>query len=135
MTMWPIIILVGIVFLALALGLFVLMQMLRRRLTVFAARRIEMLIAGALAHGDARIKVLELDKALDALLTSLGYKGSLGEKLIAAGSRLPNIDALWTAHKLRNRVAHETDVAVSDRDVEQMCDAIHKALRHVSSSH
>lgn len=132
--LWSFVAFVGIVLLAAVLLAYVVVRSLRRRLTRFAARRIEALIAAAMAHGDPRIRVLELDKALDALLTALGYQGSLGEKLVAAGSRFPNIEALWKAHKLRNVLAHEPGARASDRDVEQMRGAIHEALRHVSSS-
>ncbi len=132
---WPIVILVGLVLLAVALMIFVFLRMIKKSLTRMAARRIEALIAAALVHNDKRIQILELDKALDALLAALGYRGSLGQKLIAAGARFPNIEKLWKGHKLRNVLAHEPGAVASDRDVEEMRSALHEALRHVTSAH
>lgn len=131
--LWPVLAFVGLLLLALLLGAYVGMSLLRRGLTRFAARRIDALIVAALSHADRRIQVLELDKALDVMLTELGYKGTLGEKLMEAGARFPNIDALWKGHKLRNVLAHEPGAQASDADVQQMRSAVHEALRHVSS--
>ncbi len=51
--------------------------------------------------------ILDLDKLLDYALGKHGFEGSLGEKLKKAGPRFTDINAVWSAHKLRNRVAHE----------------------------
>ena len=56
---------------------------------------------------DPAHKVLEAEKVLDGALRELGVGGSFGEKLKTAGSRFKNIESLWQAHKLRNRIAHE----------------------------
>ncbi len=105
---------------------------LRRMLTMVAVREIEALIAAALVHADHRLKIIELDKVLDVLLSKLGHTGTLGEKLKKAGARFPNANALWSAHKLRNTLAHEPGAAANDADVERVRTAIVTALRHVT---
>lgn len=74
------------------------------------------------------LKVVEADKILDEALRMLGYTGSLGDKLKAAGARFKNLDAVWTAHKLRNKLVHELDTKPSDKEVDRAIDAFHKAL-------
>lgn len=80
-------------------------------------------------YWDPRHAVLEGDKLLDLLLQKRGYKGSLGEKLKRAQGQLSNIQDLWDAHKLRNRIAHELDVKVEPRDAKRALAAYRKAYR------
>ena len=44
---------------------------------------------------------------MDYALKKHGFEGSLGEKLKKAGPRFNDLNAVWSAHKLRNRIAHE----------------------------
>ena len=77
---------------------------------------------------DNAMKVLEADKVFDALLAALGYQGSFADKLKKAGPRFSNTQALWDAHKLRNRIAHETGIAVSDHEASKALASFKKAL-------
>ena len=53
-----------------------------------------------------RVGVLEADALLDEILKSKGYEGNnLGERL--KNSKFNTIDLAWSAHKMRNRIAHE----------------------------
>ncbi|MBD3360307.1 hypothetical protein GF366_00730 [Candidatus Peregrinibacteria bacterium] len=51
--------------------------------------------------------ILDADILLDFALSKKGFEGNLGEKLKSAGPRFSDINGIWRAHKLRNRVAHE----------------------------
>ncbi len=51
--------------------------------------------------------ILDADKLLDYVLDRLGFEGHLGEKLKKAGPRFSDLNGVWFAHKLRNKVAHE----------------------------
>lgn len=51
--------------------------------------------------------ILDADKLLDYALGRKGFQGSLGEKLKKAGPRFSDLNSVWSAHKLRNKVAHE----------------------------
>ncbi len=64
---------------------------------------------------DKKYAVLEADKLLDALLKKKGYSGSLGEKLKVAGKVFTNVDEVWKAHKLRNRLAHEMEFSPGEK--------------------
>ena len=57
--------------------------------------------------------ILNADKLLDAALKEANYKGqTMGERLKNAKGSLTNANAVWASHKLRNRIAHETNVKI-----------------------
>lgn len=51
--------------------------------------------------------ILDADKLLDYALSKKGYEGSVGEKLKRSKAHFSRINDVWSAHKLRNKVAHE----------------------------
>lgn len=60
------------------------------------------------------LSILNADKLLDKALKERGFKGNtMGERMKAATKQWSNANHVWTAHKLRNRVAHEPDVHLS----------------------
>jgi len=81
---------------------------------------------------DVSRRVLEAEKVCDAVLKALGYQGTFAEKLQVAGPRLTHVEELWSAHKLRNRIAHELNCRVSDtesrRAVQAFASLIHQFL-------
>lgn len=56
-----------------------------------------------------KMAVIEGDKILDELLQRIGYKGAdMSARLKQlTPAQTPNINELWQAHKVRNRIAHE----------------------------
>jgi len=58
-----------------------------------------------------KLAILEADKTLDEALKAAGFIGeNIGERLKQVNkAQLPNIEEVWEAHKLRNRLVHETD--------------------------
>lgn len=80
-----------------------------------------------------KLAVLEADKLLDYGLKSLGLPGqTLGERLKVAVYRQPALRAVWEAHAVRNRLAHEPqytlDQATARRTLKQFAQAL-KVLR------
>lgn len=67
---------------------------------------------------EGRQGVIEADKLLDDLMARRGYKGTLGEKLKKAGPSFTDLNGVWAAHKMRNRLAHELGVKITDNDVK-----------------
>ena len=60
------------------------------------------------------MSVLEADKLLDKALKERGFTGhTMGERMKSAQKTWTNANAVWTAHKLRNKIAHETNVNVT----------------------
>ena len=58
-----------------------------------------------------QLSVLHADKLLDQALKDKGITGNtMGERMKVA--KWSNANAVWASHKLRNQIAHETDVKV-----------------------
>ena len=123
--MWFFGVLIGIAAILLLLVLWKTSR--RKKLSASDKRKIESRLEEIASMSDPVRQVLEYDKVLDTILTTLGYTGTLGEKLKKAGPRFRNIDDLWWLHKLRNRCAHETDVEVSSKSVDR-CRGILQAV-------
>ncbi len=73
-------------------------------------------IEGFKANGAAgsQVAVMEADKLLDHALKARGFAGTtMGERLKSAGKAFMNTNAVWDAHKLRNRLAHEQNVQLN----------------------
>ena len=120
--------LVIVVLLAAAL-LFVVWKLSRRR-RLPAATRLRLL--GAFTQieqlPDPHRKILEAEKVLDQALTTLTFSGTFGEKLTKAGPRFSDVQAIWRAHKLRNRIAHEMNVTLGSQEVTQAIGAFKKGV-------
>ena len=59
------------------------------------------------------IVVIEGDKLLDKAMVEMGIPGkTMGDRLKRSGDRFTDLNAVWRAHKLRNAIAHETDLEV-----------------------
>ena len=56
---------------------------------------------------DQKHAIMDADKLLDYALKCHGFEGHLGEKLKKAGPRFSDLNGTWSAHKLRNEIAHE----------------------------
>ena len=73
--------------------------------------------------------IMSADKLLDSALKDRGVVGTtLGERLKNAKPYLSNIDSVWRAHKLRNRIAHDDGVKVSQRQASEALKIFKKAL-------
>jgi len=72
--------------------------------------------------------VLDADKLLDYALGKKGLTGSLGEKLKKGGHLFSDINGVWSAHKLRNRIAHELS-QIPENEVSRSLNLYKKALK------
>lgn len=78
--------------------------------------------------------IVNADKLLDAALKKRGYKGStMGERLISAKNILSNRNAVWEAHKLRNRIVHEDNVRLNEAKVYEALKGFEIALKDVGA--
>lgn len=73
--------------------------------------------------------VLNADKLLDTALRERGVAGeTMGERLKASKSVLRDIDSVWRAHKLRNRIAHEDGQKIGKRQCAEALKIFKRAL-------
>lgn len=82
---------------------------------------------------DLKVAIIEADMLLDEALRSAGVAGAqLGDRLKRVKtSQLPNIDDVWQAHKIRNRIAHETEFVLKRDLAERALTVYEKAFRHL----
>lgn len=77
-----------------------------------------------------KMAVIEADKILDDLLKKNGYIGDdMGERLKQlTTAQLSNIDEVWQAHRVRNRVVHEPDFQLTRPQAKRAIEIYQKAL-------
>jgi hypothetical protein len=65
------------------------------------------------------LAIINADKLLDEALKKRKYKGkTMGERLVAAQRAITDNDSVWFGHKLRNRLVHEENVKLKEKDVK-----------------
>ena len=80
------------------------------------------------------LTVLNADKLLDQALREKGIKGTtMGERMKNIKDTWSNANNVWTAHKLRNQIAHETDVRVSYEDARRALSGFKQALKDIGA--
>jgi hypothetical protein len=78
------------------------------------------------------VSVMNFDKLLDQALKAKSIKGdTMGERMKNSAQLFSDRNGVWTAHKLRNMIAHDSDAHVT---YDQACQALRnfrKALKDV----
>lgn len=78
--------------------------------------------------------VIQGDKLLDRALTEMGVPGkTMADRLKRMDGRLPKINQIWTAHKLRNRIAHDPDFEVNYNEASQALATFKQALKDLGA--
>lgn len=78
--------------------------------------------------------ILNADKLLDAALKARGFKGTtMGERMKSARTTFRNNNAVWTAHKLRNQIAHEPDVQIKTQTAKYALGTFKTALKDLGA--
>lgn len=122
-------------------GLLVFVIMITRRghrqLDMDKYRSKWMTIEQALRRDDASshvLCVLNADKLLDQALKERGTNGeTMGERMKTEKATWSNANAIWSAHKLRNQIAHEADAKVSYDDTRRALSAFKQALKDIGA--
>ncbi len=78
--------------------------------------------------------VISADKLLDEALKRQHFKGkTMGERLMNAQKTLSDNDGVWYGHKLRNRIVHEAEVRLKEKDVKNALVGFRQALRDLGA--
>ncbi len=81
-----------------------------------------------------KLAVIEADKLLDEALKQLRFKGgTMGERMVSAQKSFKKADSVWMAHKLRNKIVHETDFAPKKHHIQQALLSFRQALRDLGA--
>ena len=57
----------------------------------------------------------------------------MGERLVAAQRALSDNDAVWFAHKLRNRLVHEPDVKLRQNEAKKALAGFRQSLKDLGA--
>lgn len=78
--------------------------------------------------------VIEADKLLDQALREKGLSGkTMAERMKQCQGKWTNGNGVWAAHKLRNRLAHDTDVKIDYERSRQALVAFKQGLKDVGA--
>jgi hypothetical protein len=82
-----------------------------------------------------KFAVIEADKLMDLVLKRAGFPGdTLGERLMnIQPGQLENLQGLWDAHKVRNRLAHEVDYFLRYSEAKQAIGQYEAFLRELEA--
>ncbi len=78
---------------------------------------------------DSYRQVLEADAIAGNVLIELGFGETFGEALKQKAEQIPNLDAVWKAHKLRNTLAHEPGTTVTPAQAQAALQAFLPILK------
>jgi len=76
---------------------------------------------------DYQAAVIDADKILDYALMRRGFHGNVGEKLKSAYYLFSDLNGIWSAHKMRNRIAHEL-VEIDENQIKYTLKQFKQAL-------
>lgn len=78
--------------------------------------------------------VINADKLVDQALKQRGFSGqTMGERLKSAKKSLTNNNAVWAAHRLRNKLVHETHTRLSYDDARYALGGFKQALKDLGA--
>ena len=78
--------------------------------------------------------ILNADKLLDQALRQRKFKGdTMGERMKSAQTTWSSANNVWSAHKIRNQIAHEPDVKVRYDDARRALAAFKQGLKDVGA--
>lgn len=81
-----------------------------------------------------QLAILNADKLLDHALKERGFSGNtMGERMKSAKSVWSNTKNVWTAHKIRNQIAHEAEVKLSYDATRRALAAFKQALKDLGA--
>lgn len=81
-----------------------------------------------------QLAIINADKLLDQALRERRFRGkTMGERMKVANKTWRNPDHVWGAHKIRNRLAHETDMSVDYETTLRTLSAFKQALKDLGA--
>ncbi len=83
---------------------------------------------------DWRVAIIEADTILEEIVDRMGFHGAtLGERMKSmTPTDFPHLQEVWTAHKLRNTIAHEgMTFELSRKEAEDAINTYHRVFKEL----
>jgi len=86
-------------------------------------------------ESDLKVALLEADNLFDNLIKRRGYQGEdMGERLKKiASEQLSNIEDVWWAHKIRNRIVHDANFHLERRQAQRAVGIYEQAMKNLGA--
>ena len=82
----------------------------------------------------SKMAIIEADNLVDEALKQLRISGkTMGERLVSARKMFTDNDAIWMAHKLRNKIVHESNTRVQPHQLKDAIIGFRKALKDLGA--
>src|SRR5438105_1191585 len=80
------------------------------------------------------LAIIDADKLLDEALKKRHFRGkTMGERLVSAQRLISDNDAVWYAHKLRNRLVHEPHVRLKKNEAKTALAGFRQGLKDLGA--
>lgn len=80
------------------------------------------------------VAIINADKLLDKAMMEMGVPGkTMGERLKRVGGKFTELNSVWRAHKLRNAIAHESDLEVGYKQAKNALLIYKQALKDLGA--
>ncbi len=85
----------------------------------------------SLTDSEWKLAVIEADNIFDGALKYMSFPGeTMGERLMAVSKeQVPSLDLVWDAHKLRNTIVHDLNIAIEHERAQAAVRAFQSGLR------
>lgn len=125
--------LIALFFICAAL-LFVLLLALRQKKQGISKDYFQKQWANIEGRADKTSAIIKADALLDEAMKKSRIQGqTMGERLNNSGAFVHDINAVWTAHKLRNRLVHESKAEASATEIKRALSQYKKALKDLGA--
>lgn len=82
---------------------------------------------------DFRHSIMTADKLLEKVMRCKGYQGTLGQMLKSGKSEFSDLNGVWYAHKIRNKLAHEIDYKLIPSEAQKGLQYFQKAFKDLGA--
>lgn len=82
-----------------------------------------------------KLAIIEADKLVDDILKLAGYPGeTMGDRLMSIeGGQLESLNGLWEAHKIRNKLVHETSYFLRFAEAQRALQLYARTLKELQA--
>lgn len=81
-----------------------------------------------------QLAIINADKLLDRAMRENGFRGdNMGERLKKRPSAFTKLNDVWAAHKLRNKIAHESNIEVSTKEANRALAGLEMGLKDLGA--
>jgi len=130
-----VIIILVVIGLAILLAFFVMIKSSRRGLTDAQQKYIKKHWNQIVEESgnNPNLSIIEADKLLGYAMKSRRVEGSVGQQLKKAPALFSDVNIVWSAHKLRNQIAHEIGMKISYDKAKANLNIFKKALKDLGA--